>query len=257
MYETNKYGHLIDFFDPGPYPGIRNKFWQDLLIAPFDVETTGTEYADPDTFRIVQFTAGHFIRPPQSGNAKHEPEDFINLFINPDMAVPVGAMKIHGFYHSGYNDWSDIEKHGEHDLADAPLIEEVWPQIRQFMHDPEMWSAYNHTFDVCALISECWRIGDEIEIKPCVDPLTWRRYERQKMSRNSLWETAKAYGVATLGNVDGGSGALHDARTDIMLLNNILWAMAEVLPPKVYDLMRRQCYLLEQHEEYYYKKYGS
>lgn len=251
----NKYGHIIDVFNPEVPPSIFYKFWQDLIIQPFDVETTGTDYSDPDTFRIVQFSAGRYTRPPKGHRGAHEPEEFFNWFIDPQMAVPVGAMKVHGLYHSDYNDYADVEEHGKHNLKGYPTFEEVADEILQVMLDAPVWAAFKHTFDTCAFAAEMMRIGRKPILKPTIDPLMWERYRRKKMSGNTLWNVAKRFGVATVSQVVDEEGALHDARTDIQLLNDVLWAMASGLPAKVYDIMRRQVYLLRQHEEYYYQMY--
>jgi DNA polymerase III epsilon subunit-like protein len=254
-FDSNKFGHIIDVFNPVVPPSVYYKFWQDLTIAPFDVETTGVEYGDPDTFRIVQFSVGYYDRPPKGHRGLHEPELFKNWFIDPEMEVPVGAMKVHGLYHSDYNDYADVEKHGKQNLKGFPTFEEVADEIIQVMLDAPIWSAFKHTFDTCALASELMRVGRDPILKPTIDPLMWERYRRKKMSGNTLWNTAKRFGVATVSNVMDGEGTTHDARTDIQLLNDVLWAKASGLPCKVYDIMRRQVYLLKKHEQYYYEKY--
>jgi len=260
MYDYDKYGYIeaLDFFHYDVSPSIKHKFWQDVPdIMPFDVETTGRYPVDHENFRIVQFTAAYFNRPDKGHRGIHEPDKFFNWFIDPEMAVPEGAMEIHGLYHSDYNDDDVIEQHGTHDLKGYPTFEEVCDPIVSCMMDSQLWAAFKHTFDLSALASEMMRIGRDPIFRTTLDPLHWERHRKGTMSGNTLWQIAKRFGVATVSQLADGDGALHDARTDIQLLNDVMWKMASGLPAKTYDTVRRQKYLLKEHSEYYWKKYGT
>jgi DNA polymerase III epsilon subunit-like protein len=231
---------IVDLYNIEVPSEIRSENWRDLnKIAVFDVETTGLNWNDPD-FRIIQFTAGVY-------NLEKDSEVlFYNQWLNPEIAVPVESMKIHGLYHDELNDDEVIEKHGDIDISDCYTFEQRMAEIVTVMRKADLWCAYNHSFDVNALASELKRHGFKPLVKPCIDPRVFEVERKQKFSGTTLWDTAKDYGVAKVSEND-----LHDAKVDVLVLKDVLKEMAGKLPQSTKSLFKQQTGYMKRQEQYH------
>jgi DNA polymerase III alpha subunit (gram-positive type) len=215
---------------------IQFKNWRDMPICYWDVETTGIDFSSPD-FRILQICGKIFIGDKEV--------DSINLFIKPDVDIPEGASKVHKIY--------------AEDVKDCPSMENVIESIMSFILQAEIWCAFNHTFDTNALISECERVGREFYGRATIDPLIWEREIRKSFGKNKQSDVAQRRGCS-LAAIKGKSSDrkfLHDAETDVLVLQKILSNMGESLPYTIGRLISKQNEIQIRQESYLDQKYNK
>jgi DNA polymerase III epsilon subunit-like protein len=268
---------LVDTFDWGLPDELKYTFWPDRPIAVWDVETNSVEYGDQSVFRITQFACGIY------GFHEKKPREFVNIYINPEMAVGYEAMRITGLYQSEFDTEKDIAKVKEYyrkkgkeielfDLADSPVFADVVEDILTILSKAPIWCAFNHRFDVNALASELHRLnmwlieqGSEtfpFPFRPTVDPLVFERDRRSssltnKMSGNRLGDVGRRYGVATVAALKDGKLKLHSAEGDIQMLNDVLWAIQPQIPPDSVSAFRNQRALYREQQVHLYLKYDA
>lgn len=259
---TNQNGYLTNLTNVWIPKDIKRNFWQDLDIAIFDVETTGLEFDNPKEFRITQFAAGLYTK---AGKENFKKKDEINIRINPEIETPKEVIEITGIYNSDLDKPGTIEKHGKFDTKNCPTFREAKGQIKKFMYEKaDLWSAFNHKFDINAYASELIR-NDEKKLisekpsernfhyQPCVDPLVFQRYFVDRRGMNTLWDLATSYGVAKTGDIMEGDEAAHEAQTDVIMLASVLEKMAPKMPATVENLFDKQETLFKRQ----IKEYGT
>jgi DNA polymerase III alpha subunit (gram-positive type) len=215
---------------------IKFKNWRQMPICYWDVETTGIDFNSPD-FRILQICGKIFIDEKEI--------DSLNLFIKPDVEIPEGASKVHKIY--------------AEDVKDCPSMEDVIDTINDFILKCEIWCAFNHTFDTNALIAECERVGKQFYGRPTIDPLIWEREIRKSFSKNKQSDVAQRRGcsLATIQSKSGERKFLHDAETDVLVLQKILNNMGESLPYTIGRLVSKQNEIQIRQENYLNIKYSK
>lgn len=105
-----------------------------------DLETTGLNIA---TDRIVEIA---LIKINPDGT-----EETKELRINPEMAIPEQASKVHGIYDA--------------DVADAPTFKDVAASLAEFMEGCDFAGFNSNRFDIPLLSEEFLRVDVEIEMK--------------------------------------------------------------------------------------------
>lgn len=220
-------------------PELRYKNWRDLPVCVFDLETTGL---DPDEDKIVQACFMLF------DNAYYmNYEDEFTTLVNPEILIPEDASRVHQIC--------------DDDVQNAPLFKDVADDILDFMTQADMLCAHNGlAFDIPFLQKSFYNIGYPVPTMPCVDTLVWERERRDKMSRNNLEECAKRCGAAVIQEIimlEDADDKLHDARSDVLLLSQVLKERHEPLPYTLERLIDEQWGHHLDHQAYFDKKYGD
>lgn len=222
-------------------PSLRYKNWRTLKLCVLDTETT-SRFVEDDEFRIVQFSAQLMQGPDNI-------IDTIDILINPEIPIPEGASNVHGIF--------------DEDVKDAPVFEEVAPQILMFLLQADLLSAFNYRYDREGLNKELRRVGLPEITMPFLDPLVWERENRNLRSGNTLNEVARRWYCGRAGSVMHGEGNYHNAMVDVEVLGELVYNMAEgrkgslVLPFSLGELIEKQDTYMERHDEYYAKKHGK
>ncbi len=105
-----------------------------------DLETTGINVV---TDRIVEIA---LIKVFPDGN-----EETKEYRINPEMAIPEGASKVHGIY--------------DEDVKDEPTFKEVAKILAKFIEGCDLAGFNSNRFDIPLLAEEFLRVGVDIDLK--------------------------------------------------------------------------------------------
>lgn len=215
-------------------PELEFRNWREFRILFLDTETTGLD-SESDIFRIVQYAGMMY----ENGKPIHS--ETLNILINPGLPIPEETSKIHNIF--------------DEDVEDAPTFKEVAPKILEQIVSADLLCAYNHRFDRNALNAELLRNGFGQIIMPFLDPLPYDREERG-FGKSKLEQLGKYYGCTTMGKITHGTGiSLHNALSDVMLLAEVVYAMAPKLPFSLKDLIQDQEMFTDRHDAYYAAKY--
>jgi DNA polymerase-3 subunit epsilon len=197
-----------------------NDPWLDLPVAVIDFETTGF---DAELDRVVEVGVVCFRRG--------EVTNRVNWLINPGMAIPEGAVSVHGI--------TDAM------VADAPafgqIAEELWHVL--IGHLPV---AYNATFDRKFMHAEMARSGFKAPapspgsaLPPAVDgqvtwvdPLVWVRELMAEEKSKRLGDICERLGIPL--------SDAHRAWADAEATGRVLFTLSERMPRGYAELIRIQ-----------------
>ena len=158
-------------------------------VVGFDLETTGT---DPSTDRIVEIC----LMAP-GGRAKV-------WRVNPGLPIPAGATAVHGITDA--------------DVADAPLFEEIAPEVQRYVDGAILLGYNSRTFDTPLLHAELRRAGQPGIRMETVQEIDVMRIWKA-MEPNSLSGAVRRW----LGRPHEGA---HSAREDVRATLEIWKAMS-------------------------------
>lgn len=219
---------------------LEYKNWRQLRGLVFDTETNGFPFLDewekiPDPdFRILSFYGHVYDNREHTGT--------IDLLINPGMPIDPKSTEIHGIT--------------DEMVKNQPTFEEQCWEIVDVMNSVDFLVAYNAPFDIHATNLELLRNGLPVVNKPFIDVLTFERWRRDAIgSGNKLKDIAKRFGVSTMGSVAYGKDKLHDASTDVRVLEEIVFEIGTQLPWTLGRTVEFQAELLGVHQEYLENKY--
>lgn len=217
---------------------LDNVNWRIAPMAIFDCETTGV---NPFVDRVVQF-AGLIVKQ-HMGEVKII--DSLNLLINPEMDIPLGASNVHGIF--------------DEDVEDAPTFCQALPQIKEFFNQAVCYAGYNiHSFDLPLVQSEYKRCGEHLDAKFWLDAILWYREYKGRFSRTALTDAAKSFGAHRVSRVMYGDGKMHDAMVDIEVTADVIQKMgaSKISSWTLLDLQENQEKILKKQLEYLDNKYG-
>lgn len=157
----------------------------DLEYVVVDTETTGLQLSRGD--KIISIS-GIRIRRGRVQNA-----DIFNTLVNPGRSIPAESIKIHG-----------IE---EHMVADAPSMNEVYPQFMEYVGD-SILVAHNAAFDKKCLDMAAAAAGLPQINNPILDTLLLSYALHQEIEGHSLDAIAERMGIT----IEGRHTSLGDAR---------------------------------------------
>lgn len=188
--------------------------WPLLRMAPFDLETTGT---DPEEARIVEAYVGH------TGGGM-EPLDRDPLLVNPGVEVPAETTKFHGFT------TEHVREHGVEAAYGVGVIAEA---VAEAISLGIPLVGHNIVYDLTVLHRECTRHGlptvqertgghlgpviDTQVLSKHVDP--WRPRVSEEQGAHVLKTCAQVFGVQWVDK------EAHGARYDALVSARVAWWM--------------------------------
>ncbi len=136
---------------PLVYPGAK--------VLVFDTETTGVDTSKETKDRVVQFSA---IMYKVDKNGQLEKEDWVDMYINPEVPMPASASKVNGIT--------------DEILEKAPVMNYVFDRIYKLLCDANVWVGHNIKFDIDMMIAEAKRCNHQLPKRSYIDTLTLGRY---------------------------------------------------------------------------------
>jgi len=218
--------------------------WRVQKLAILDVETNGfpflnewTQEVNPD-FRILSFYCHVY--------EKRQHIDTIELLINPEMEIDPSSIKIHGI--------TDEMVDGQPNFKDSA------DEIVHCLQQVDAIVAFNARFDIRALHVEFIRNKIDLINLPFIDLLVFERQRRGTVdkistSRNKLSDIARRFGVSTMAKVAYGEEKLHDASTDVKILEKLLWKYDNQLVWSLGRLIEIQKRHMAEQDEFLKAKY--
>jgi DNA polymerase-3 subunit epsilon len=179
--------------------------WKNGLWLCLDTETTGLT---PGEDKIVEIGAVHLIG--------HASEVMLSRswVLNPGIPIPKAATDVHGIT--------------DQEVALAPEIQEVLPQLHSMIDMADVLVGYNWPFDAGFFKAEVPGWDHLIERKPILDPLVVVRFDRvgrywPGKGRHKLENVARRFEIKPEGDV-------HRASTDCLLTLRVLEKLVDHLP---------------------------
>lgn len=166
--------------------------WRDLVVAGFDLETTGKE---PGVDRIIEIGIARF--------EKGDPLDTYQSLVQPGAPIPEIITSITGI--------------SDEDVADAPRLESILEDVLERLSAQPLL-AYNHTFDLNMLQGELDRLGRTATFPPCIDPFPfcWVHLRNTGLTKNAqLGTICEHFGIT----LDAAHRADHDAAAAVRVLH--------------------------------------
>ncbi len=114
----------------------------DKCLAIFDLEATGLSVTQD---RIVEIAV---IKVAPDGTETH-----FNRRVNPEMPIPKEVSEIHGIY--------------DEDIADAPTMKEILPELEAFLEGCDFAGYNSNKFDLPLLAEELLRAGSTFDLSKC------------------------------------------------------------------------------------------
>ena len=162
-----------------------------------DTETTGLSTADDH--RIIEIGCVELVNRRLTGETFHQ-------YINPQRAIDVGAMEVHGITNES--------------LADKPVFADIAEDFLRFIEGAEL-IIHNAAFDVGFLNHEFTKLGHTSQIEDICSVLDTLKLARDKHpgQKNNLDALCKRYGV------DNSNRELHGALLDAEILADVYLMM--------------------------------
>ena len=108
-------------------------------LAIFDIEATGLSITND---RIVEIA---IVKISPDGSRT----DFLKR-VNPQIPIPKEVSEIHGIY--------------QEDIADAPTMEAILPELEAFIENADFAGYNSNKFDLPMLAEELLRVGSKIDL---------------------------------------------------------------------------------------------
>lgn len=108
-------------------------------LAIFDIEATGLSITND---RIVEIA---IVKIAPDGSRT----DFLKR-VNPQIPIPKEVSEIHGIY--------------DEDIADAPSLEDILPELEAFIEDADFAGYNSNKFDLPMLAEELLRVGSKVDL---------------------------------------------------------------------------------------------
>jgi DNA polymerase-3 subunit epsilon len=178
----------FDLFLPRPIyekEELLQAYLADLEYVVVDTETTGLQLSQGDKIISISGIRIHRGRVQNAG--------IFNTLVNPGRPIPAESVKIHG-----------IE---DHMVADAPSMNEVYPQFMEYVGD-SILVAHNAAFDKKCLDMAAAAAGLPQIDNPILDTLLLSYALHQGIEGHSLDAIAERMGIA----IEGRHTSLGDAR---------------------------------------------
>ncbi len=189
--------------------------WHLGRMAPFDLETTGT---DPEQARIVETYVGRL-------GGGHPVRDFAAMLVNPGVPVPAEAAKIHGYT------TEHLAEHGEDPVT---AVEVTAAAVAAALQERIPLVGHNIGYDLTVLDRECRRYGlatptDRAGLLVAIDTRILSKHVdpyRRRVSKEQGAHVLKTCAEVFRAGWDDRDA--HGARYDALVAARIAWRMGAV-----------------------------
>jgi DNA polymerase III epsilon subunit family exonuclease len=185
-----------------PLPACDEEPWEERRYVALDVETTGL---NAEREKIVEIALVRFFFDREGALSE---EDRFSSLINPGVAIPAQASRIHGIT--------------EADVANAPLFAGLAQKIFDVCVG-RVVVGHNVLFDIGFLEREFERVGIEIDVQECADTFGMAKLAFPSMPSYNLGKLAFSIGLQS----DAQHRALGDALTCMRLFGASIRILTE------------------------------
>ncbi|MEN6499168.1 MAG: 3'-5' exonuclease [Rectinema sp.] len=185
-----------------PLPVCDEEPWEERPYVALDVETTGL---NAELEKIVEIALVRFFFDKEGALSE---EDRFSTLINPGVAIPAQASRIHGIT--------------EADVANAPLFGDIAQKISDIC-DGRVIVGHNVLFDIGFLEKEFERVQMATDFQECADTFGMAKLAFPSMPSYNLGKLAFSIGLQS----DARHRALGDALTCMRLFAASLRILTE------------------------------